>query len=274
MRIRLGHSPDPDDAFMFYGLANGKIDTGDYQIEHVLQDIQTLNERATRGELEITAMSLHAYAYVCNRYILTSCGGSFGRNYGPMIVAKRAFDPSELASKILAVPGEMTTAFLALRLICPKPNYRVMPFDQIISAVQSGQVDAGLIIHEGQLTYARAGLQCVLELGQWWQQLTNLPMPLGVNGIRRDLGMGVCKELSEILLSSIRYSLDNRQQAVRHALQYARDMEESLADRFVGMYVNDLTLNLGPTGQQGVQEMLRRGYQAGVIPNALPVEFV
>lgn len=274
MRIRLGHSPDPDDAFMFYGLATGRLDAGRYQVEHVLQDIQTLNERATRGELEITAISVHAYAYVRDRYVLTRCGGSFGRDYGPMLVAREPFDIAEIAARRIAVPGTMTSAFLALRLVSPELNYRVVPFDRILEAVAAGEADAGLIIHEGQLTYADAGLTCVLDLGRWWQQQTGLPLPLGANAIRRDLPPDVRRELADLLLASIRYSLEHRDAAVQHSLRYARDMGADLADRFVGMYVNDLTLDAGPDGTRGIEELLRRGHAAGLIPDALPVDFV
>ena len=194
MRIRLGHSPDPDDAFMFYGLATGQVDAGCFQIEHVLRNIQTLNEWALRGELEVTALSVHAYAHARGHYVLTRCGGSFGMDYGPMIVARQAFNAVELPYKTIAVPGTMTTAYLVLRLICKEPKIRVMPFDRIIQAVRDGQADAGLIIHEGQLTYEQAGLECVLDLGRWWQQATHLPLPLGANAVRRDLGPEVCRQ--------------------------------------------------------------------------------
>jgi 1,4-dihydroxy-6-naphthoate synthase len=274
MHIRLGHSPDPDDAFMFYGLASGKVDSGRYQIEHILEDIQTLNRRALNGELEITALSVHAYAYVRDKYVLTRCGGSFGRDYGPMIVARDLFDIIQIPHKTLAVPGEMTTAFLLLRLICKEPHYEVVRFDEIIPAVQAGAVDAGLIIHEGQLTYRQAGLECVMDLGKWWQLQTHLPLPLGVNAVRRDLGDTVCRELTDILLASIQYGLDHRAEAVEYALQFARDMEHDLADKFVGMYVNDLTVDAGPAGHKAIDELLRRGAQAGIIPNSLPVEWV
>lgn len=274
MRIRLGHSPDPDDAFMFYGLASGNVDPGRYEFEHVLQDIQTLNERAMRGDLEVTALSLHAYAYVKDRYVLTRCGGSFGLDYGPMLVGPEVFDIIQLPYKTVAVPGEMTTAFLLLRLIVKDPQYIVIPFDQIIPAVLEGRADAGLIIHEGQLTYAEAGLECIFDLGKWWYRSTQLPLPLGVNAIRRDLGPDVCRELSAILEASIRYGLAHRHEAVEHAMQYGRDLTVDQADKFVGMYVNELTVDAGPRGLESVVALLRAGASAKVIPDALPVEFV
>jgi len=275
MQIRLGHSPDPDDAFMFCGLATGEVDPGPYRIEHVTEDIQTLNERATRGELEMTALSLHAYAHVSDRYRLTRCGGSFGRNYGPIIVARRKLDPAHLAGRTIAIPGKLTTAYLLLRLFAPaRVNCRVVPFDRIIPAVAAGEADAGVIIHEGQLTYAAAGLQCVGDLGVWWEATTHLPLPLGVNAIRRDLPPPVASDLAGIFLASIRYGLDHRAEAVAYAMQFARDMESDLADKFIGMYVNDLTLDMGDTGQRGIEELLNRAAAAGVIPSRPEVEFV
>ncbi len=275
MHIRLGHSPDPDDAFMFYGLAAGKVDDGGYEVEHVIEDIQTLNERATRGELEVTAMSLHAWSYVADKYIMTPWGGSFGDNYGPMIVTGKPRELAEVPEMTLAVPGELTTAFLLLRLVAPDVKYKVIPFDRIIPAVQAGEVDGGVIIHEGQLTYAASGLHCVLDLGKWWNEQANgLPLPLGVNAIRRDLGVETCRKLSDVLAAGVQYSLDHRREAVAYAMKYARDMGEDLADKFIGMYVNDLTLDAGESGRAGIAELLRRGGDAGIIPQIPEIEFV
>lgn len=264
--LLLGHSPDPDDAFMFYALAKEKIDTRGWKFEHVLQDIQTLNERAMRGELDITAISIHAYAYVASNYALLRCGASMGLRYGPMIVAREAFDVSRLRELTVAVPGTMTSAFLALKLYIGEFPYEVVPFDEIIPAVQAGRYDAGLIIHEGQLTYGAAGLHKLLDLGEWWWEQTHLPLPLGGNAVRRDLGEEAIREISEIVRESIQYGLDHREEAVRYALQWARDMDTSLADQFIGMYVNDLTLDYGPTGCKAVEEFLRRAEEKKLVP--------
>ena len=274
--LTLGHSPDPDDAFMFYALAAGKIDTGRWAFKHVLQDIQTLNQRALRGELDITAISIHAYPYVKDRYALTHCGASMGDHYGPMVVARSArthpHSPQtidDLRGKRLAVPGEKTTAFLVLNLMLGQGNfdYEVVMFDQILDAVERGRYDAGLIIHEGQLTYARHGLDLVVDLGQWWYEQTDLPLPLGGNVIRRDLGPEALGEVAGILKRSIEYGLAHRGEAVEYALQFARDMGHDLADRFVGMYVNDWTLDLGPTGRAAVVELLTRAHAANLTPH-------
>ncbi len=275
-RLLLGHSPDPDDAFMFYGLATGRVDSGRWQFEHILQDIQTLNERAMRGELHITAISIHAYPHVAGRYALTSCGSSMGDGYGPMIVARRPMDVAALKGKRIAVPGRMTTAFLALNLLLGKDSFQheVVMFDQILAHVADGKADAGLIIHEGQLTYQNNKLHCVLDLGVWWKELTGLPLPLGGNAIRRDLGERNMHEIAEIIKDSIQYSLDHRDEAVQHAMQYARDMNQSLADRFVGMYVNQWTLDYGDKGREAVRELLRRGHAAGLVPDPGRIDFV
>ena len=273
--LRLGHSPDPDDAFMFYGLATGKLPSGRYQFEHILQDIQTLNERATRGELEITAVSLHAYPYIRDRYALMACGCSMGDDYGPMVVAKRRMDVDELKKVRIAIPGKLTTAFLTLQLLLGKDlDTVVVPFDQILDYVQRGAADAGLIIHEGQLTYQNNGLVCSVDLGAWWLKKTGLPLPLGVNVIRRDLGDEVMREVTAILKASIAYSLEHRDAAIRHALQYARDMNTQLADRFVGMYVNHWTLDFGPRGREAVRAILDAGSRAGLVPACETVEFI
>ncbi len=274
--LRLGHSPDPDDAFMFYGLAAGRIPTGRWRFEHVLQDIQTLNERALRGELEITAISIHAYPYVAARYALTHCGCSMGDGYGPMVVTREPMEIDALRGLRIAVPGTMTTAFLVLNLLLGRDGFshEVVAFDRIIDHVAAGRADAGLIIHEGQLTYRDRGLHCVIDLGQWWRSQTGRPLPLGGNVIRRDLGPDNMREISGILRESIRYGLDHRAEAVRHALQYARDMSERLADEFVGMYVNRWTVDYGEQGRQAVRELLTRGCQAGLVPDAGEIDFV
>ncbi len=273
-QFTLGHSPDPDDAFMFYGMAKGKIDTGDRRYQHILQDIETLNRRAERSELDITAISLHAYAYVCENYALMPCGASIGDGYGPIVVSRNRMALDALKSHTIAIPGTMTTAFLALQLCVGKVEYEVMPFDEIIPAVAEGRVECGLIIHEGQLTYAEAGLFDVVDVGVWWKQETGLPLPLGANAVLRSHGPELMGLMGRDLLASIRYGLDNRKPAVEHSLAYARDMNEELADRFVGMYVNDYTLDFGPEGRKGVEELLTRGFDAGLIPRRPEVEFV
>lgn len=270
---------------MFYGLARDKIQTGPYRFEHVLQDIQTLNQRARRAELEITAISIHAYPYVAQRYALTSCGSSMGDQYGPMVVCRQAeaesFGPHPIESlrgKRIAIPGELTTAFLALQLCLGKAtqafDYEVVMFDQIPNRVRSGEVDAGLIIHEGQLTYQQSGLHKLLDLGEWWHQKTRLPLPLGGNCIRKDLGPQVMQEVTDILKQSIQYSLDHRPEAVEYALQFGRDLDRNLADRFVGMYVNHWTLDYGPRGREAISRLLAQGAAAGLVPEVGPIEFV
>jgi 1,4-dihydroxy-6-naphthoate synthase len=277
--IRVGHSPDPDDAFMFHALANGKIDTGNLEFRHELVDIETLNQRARRGELELTAVSIHAYAYLTDRYLLCPCGASMGDDYGPMVVARRASSLADLRRKTIAVPGTLTSAFLALRLCLGQFEFVVVPFDEILDAVESGQrngqpVDAGLIIHEGQLTYGERGLSLVVDLGNWWKGETGLPLPLGANAVRKDLGEGTIREVNRLLKASIEYALDHRREALDYALQFGRDLDRGQADRFVGMYVNDWTLDFGPRGREAVREFLRRGHEAGVIPHAVEPEFV
>jgi 1,4-dihydroxy-6-naphthoate synthase len=273
--ITVGHSPDPDDAFMFYALAHNKLDTGDLQFRHELQDIETLNRRALRGELEVTAVSIHAYASLLDKYALLPSGCSMGDRYGPMVVAREPMKVEELPGVRLAVPGTMTTAFLALRLLLPRGfAYEVVPFDEILPAVEAGRFDAGLIIHEGQLTFQNQGLHLIVDLGVWWQEKTGLPLPLGGNVVRRDLGIDVMRQISRLLKESIRYALDHRSAALDYALKYARDMDKGLADRFVGMYVNDWTLDYGPRGREAVRRLLDEGYKAGVIPSPVAVEFV
>jgi len=273
--ITVGHSPDPDDAFMFYALAHDKIDTGNLQFRHELQDIETLNRRALRGELEVTAVSIHAYAHLLDKYALLPSGCSMGDRYGPMVVASKALSLADLKKVKIAVPGTMTTAFLALRLLLPEGfSYDVLPFDQIIGSVAEGRHEAGLIIHEGQLTFQNQGLKLVIDLGLWWQDRTGLPLPLGGNVVRRDLGQDTIRQISRLLKESIHYSLDHRQEALTYALQYARDMDRGLADRFVGMYVNEWTLDYGARGREAVRRLLAEGHRAGVIPSAVNVEFV
>ncbi|MEO6182285.1 MAG: MqnA/MqnD/SBP family protein [Verrucomicrobiota bacterium] len=278
-KLTLGHSPDPDDAFMFYALAKNLIPTHGFSFEHILQDIQTLNERATRGELDISAISIHAYAYVSDKYALLPSGASMGDGYGPMLVSKTMFNRAEIAQKKIAVPGTMTSAFLALQLWLEKPaaqiNYVVVPFDQIFSIVHSGKAEVGLIIHEGQLTYQKEGLVVCQDLGKWWgEENEKLPLPLGGNAIHKKFDSETRKVISEILTESIQYSLDHREEAVEHALQFARDMGRDLADKFVGMYVNHWTLDYGERGRKSIRLFLDRAYEQGLIPHRQELEFV
>jgi len=263
---------------MFYALAQDPplIPTGDFRFQHELQDIQTLNQRALRGELEITAISIHAYPYVADKYALTSCGSSMGDNYGPMIVTRAPMKLEELRGKTIAIPGKLTTAYLALQLAMGKGTFRetVVPFDEILPYVEAGQADAGLIIHEGQLTYGRLGLHLVVDLGKWWFEQTQLPLPLGGNCIRKDLGRDVCQQVTDILKQSIQYSLDHRKQAVEYALKYGRDLNAKLADQFVGMYVNHWTLDYGPRGRQAITTLLSRAAAAGIVPPIGEIDIV
>ena len=277
--LTLGHSPDPDDAFMFYGLAKDLIPAQGYRFEHILQDIQTLNERATRGELDISAVSIHAYAYVSDKYALLPSGASMGDGYGPMLVAKQKFSREEVARKKIAVPGTMTSAFLALQLWLGKPakefNYIVVPFDQIFQAVREGRADIGLIIHEGQLTYQNEGLVVCEDLGVGWgRENDGLPLPLGGNVIHKRFDPATRKSISDILTASIQFSLDHRPEAVQHALQYARDMGRDLADKFVGMYVNHWTLDYGERGRESIRRFLGRAFDEKLIPHRQELEFV
>ena len=276
MLIRLAHSPDPDDAFMFYGLATGAVDPGPYEFEHILEDIQTLNERALRGVYEMTAISIHAYPHVADKYQLTTCGSSMGDDYGPMIVTREPATIEQLRGKTIAVPGLMTTAYLVLQLLLGKDSFtpRVVMFDQIPDEVAGGKVDAGLLIHEGQLTYAAQGLALVVDLGTWWMGRTGLPLPLGGNVVRRDLGEKVCREIAQIMKTSIRYSLEHREEAVEYALKFGRGLDEQLADRFVGMYVNEWTLDYGPRGRAAVRRLLAEGAAAGLLPEVGEIKFV
>ncbi len=277
--IRVGHSPDPDDAFMFYALARDKIDTGRYRFEHELVDIETLNRRAVRGELELTAISIHAYAHLAEQYVLCSCGASMGDDYGPIVVARESRSVEDLADATIAVPGTWTSAFLALRLRLGRDfSYRVVPFDQILDVVAQGThdgrpIDAGLVIHEGQLTYGAASLQLVEDLGKWWKSETGLPLPLGANALRRDLGEETMRDVQRLLKESIQYALDHREDALAYALQFGRGLDEAAADRFVGMYVNEWTLDFGDAGRESVRLLLQRGHAAGMVPLVRP-EFV
>ena len=279
MKLTLGHSPDPDDAFMFYALAKHLLPTPGYEFEHILQDIQTLNERATRAELDITAISIHAYAYVLKDYALLRSGASMGDNYGPMIVGPKKLSRAELLTRKIAVPGLMTSAFLTLQLYLGVPkeklNYIVVPFDQNFDALARGEAEAGLIIHEGQLTYAGEGLALSADLGQWWFAETGgLPLPLGGNAVKKSLGPKAIAELSDILYASIKYGLEHRAAGVEHALPLGRGLDRALADKFIGMYVNELTLDYGERGKKGVREFLDRAHHAGLIPAPVELEFV
>lgn len=278
--IRVGHSPDPDDAFMFHALANDKIPTGNLRFTHELQDIETLNRRALNGELEVTAVSLHAYAFLLDKYALLPSGCSMGDRYGPMVVARKPLKIDDLPGLTIAVPGTLTTAFLTLKLLyeslgaSDKLQFAVVPFDEILAAVEAGKYDAGLIIHEGQLTFQNQGLHLVVDLGVWWHDRTGLPLPLGGNVIRKDLGPATMSEVSRLLKLSIEYGLEHRHEALAHALQYARDMDVTLADKFVGMYVNDWTLDYGDRGRAAVRMLLDEAHRAGVIPAPVAIEFV
>jgi 1,4-dihydroxy-6-naphthoate synthase len=285
MLLQLGHSPDPDDAFMFYGLARDKFPTGRYRFQHVLQDIETLNHRARRGELEITAISIHAYPYVSDKYALTSCGSSMGDGYGPMVIAKQPASLDSLKGKTIAIPGELTTAFLSLQLCIGKGvkkessrkgdfYYQTVHFDQIPAYVRDGKADAGLIIHEGQLTYRTLGLHLLVDLGVWWKAKTGLPLPLGGNCIRKDLGAQTMQEVTNIIRQSIQYSLDHRPEAVEYSLQFGRDLNKQLADQFVGMYVNHWTLDYGDRGRAAITRLLKEGAAAGLVPDTGEIQYV
>ena len=295
--IRLGHSPDPDDAFMFYGLASGGVDPGPFQFEHILRDIQTLNDWAVQAKLEVTAISVHAYPYVQEGYAILATGASMGANqlasyvpdqpgptpqrpsdpagpHGPLLVAAQPMPLDALSRKTIAIPGEMTSAYLALQLALGPVNYRVIKFDQILEAVSQGQVDAGLIIHEGQITYQQHNLHCLLDLGQWWFEQTQLPLPLGCNIIRRDLGADACSHISQILRDSIEYGLTHRPEAIRYAMKHGRGLDPEKTDRFVGMYVNEWTRDYGPNGRQAVAELLKRACDANLAPQTTQLDFV
>ncbi|MDX2177441.1 MAG: MqnA/MqnD/SBP family protein [Candidatus Sumerlaeia bacterium] len=275
-QLTLGHSPDPDDAFMFYGMACGAVGAPDLAFEHILQDIQTLNERALREELDISAISIHAYAYVTGKYALLPCGASMGDNYGPLVIAREPLEPADLRRKVVAVPGLMTSAFLSLALYLGTKDfsYKVVPFDEIMDAVRAGDADCGLLIHEGQLTWKSEGFHKVVDLGEWWHDRTGgLPLPLGANVVRKSLGPELIARLKTILMDSIEYGLKNRQPALRHSMQWGRGLDEGLTDRFVGMYVNELTRDFGDRGRAGVERFLAEAHAAGLIPEPVALEF-
>jgi 1,4-dihydroxy-6-naphthoate synthase len=275
-RVRVGHSPDPDDAFMFYGIAAGKVDTAGLRIVQVLEDIESLNRRALRGELEVSAVSIHAYAHLADRYALMSCGASMGDGYGPCLVARSPLTVADLRSRTIAVPGTLTSAFLCLQLLLGREfAFQVMPFDKILDAVCAGRVDAGLIIHEGQLTYGSHGLSLVADLGVWWGERTGgLPLPLGANVVRRDLGAENMGTLTRVLRDSIDYGLDCRENALEYALGFGRGLDDELTDRFVGMYVNELTRDYGERGRKAIERFLDEGAAAGLVPRVGPLEFI
>ena len=272
--ITVAHSPDSDDAFMFYGLATNKLETEGLKFEHTLQDIQTLNEAARKGVYDVTAISFHAYAYVADKYALLPHGASIGDKYGPIVVTKELRDADEIGSMKIAIPGELTSAYLALKIFNPGFEHVVVPFDKIIDAVQNGDVDAGLLIHEGQLFYHELGLHKILDLGEWWHDKTGLPLPMGGNVIRRELGHDLMQKVSKHLHQSIVYSMENREDALAYAMQFARDMKPELADRFVAMWVNDLTLDYGDRGREAVRRLLAEGHKAGIIPHQVQIDFV
>ncbi len=270
--LTLAHSPDPDDAFMFYALAQERIDSDNLRFQHVLADIETLNQKALRSTYDVTAISFHAYAYLRDRYRLLRCGASFGDGYGPLLVARAPLAPADLGKKRVAVPGTLTSAYLLLKLFAPEVETTAMQFDRIAAAVAAGEAEAGLLIHEGQLTYVGAGLHKVVDLGEWWKQQTGLPVPLGGNAIRRELEPELVGRIAAVLERSIRYALDHRPEALAHALQYGRGLSTELGDKFVGMYVNRWTLDCGPDGRRSIQLLLDRAHQAQLIPAAVQVE--
>jgi 1,4-dihydroxy-6-naphthoate synthase len=273
--IRVGHSPDSDDAFMFYALAHDRLDTGGLRFVHQLEDIETLNRRATRGELEVSAVSIHAFAHVADRYALLSSGSSMGDRYGPTLITRTPQTLEDLKHRTIAVPGKLTTAYLTLQLCLGKDvPVVVMPFDQILPAVTDGRAEAGLIIHEAQLYYDQHGLYRVVDLGQWWYEQTGLPLPLGGNVVRKDLGDELIGRIARLLKQSILYALEHRREALEYALQYARDLDPALADRFVGMYVNEWTVDYGPRGREAVRTLLDRATEMGLVPGPLDVQFV
>ncbi|MGE5127642.1 MAG: menaquinone biosynthesis family protein [Betaproteobacteria bacterium] len=274
MKVTIAHSPDSDDAFMFYGLARGGVPTGELDVSHVLADIETLNRQAQEGRHEVTAISFHAYPHVADKYALMPCGGSVGDGYGPLLVARQPLDPRRLAGRTVAVPGTLTSAYLALQLFAPGVATRVVPFDRILEEVRERRADVGLVIHEGQLTYGGEGLYKVIDLGAWWKDETGLPLPLGGNAVRRDLGPELMARLTRLVRETVRHSLAHRPQALEYAMSFARGMDPAVADRFVGMWVNEMTLDLGERGRRAVQEFLDRGHAAGLLPRRVVVDFV
>ena len=273
--IHIAHSPDSDDAFMFYGLATNKVRVPGYRFHHTLTDIETLNHKAmTEQTYDVTAVSFHAYPYIQDNYAIMACGGSMGENYGPMVVSSKPYTTDEMRHLRIAVPGTLTSAYLALKLYAPEIETATVPFDKIIPAIQAGEFDAGLIIHEGQLTYARDGLRKILDLGVWWRELTGLPLPLGGNAIRRSLGGDAQLITTNALRDSIQHALDHREAALEYAMQFARDLDSASANRFVGMYVNERTLNYGDDGREAIRKFLEMGYERGIIPHRAQVDFI
>ena len=272
--ITIGHSPDPDDAFMFYALTHGKLDTGGLKIKHHIAGIEELNHKAVEGELEVSALSVHAYGYTMDKYALLKCGGSFGDGVGPIVVAKKKMEIGELADDRIAVPGTMTSAYLLLKLLLLNFKFEVIPFDKIMDAVLSGEVDAGLLIHEGQLTYKKLGLRKIVDLGEWWQEDMNLPLPLGVNVVRKDLGTESMQHIAKLMRQSIDYALAHREEAVAYAMKYGRGMDAGTTDKFVGMYVNQWTVDMGKDGRTAISQLLTRGYHAALLPRPVHLEFV
>ena len=272
--ITIGHSPDPDDAFMFYALTHGKLDTGGLKIKHLITDIETLNHKAVEGELEVTALSVHAYGYTMDKYALLKCGGSFGDGVGPIVVAKKKMEIGELADDRIAVPGTMTTAYLLLKLLLINFKFEVVPFDKIMDAVLNGEVDAGLLIHEGQLTHKKHGLRKIVDLGAWWQADMNLPLPLGVNAVRKDLGDATLRQIAGLMRQSIEYALAHRDEAVAYAMKYGRGMDVVTTNKFIGMYVNKWTVEMGEDGRSAISQLLTRGYHAALLPRPVHLGFV
>ena len=272
--LRLAHSPDSDDAFMFYALATGKVRLPGVKFTHILSDIETLNRAAHQETYDITALSFYGYSFVADKYVLLDCGASFGEGYGPIVVSSHPIKKTELAGRKIAIPGEMTTSYLALKLFEPNVETVTMPFDKILDAVQAKEVEAGLLIHEGQLLFSQIGLHRVVDLGQWWQETTGLPLPLGANAIRRRLGPDMGRKVARVIRDSVSYALEHRESALDYALQFARDMDPQLADKFIGMYVNRWTLDYGEEGRHAVRELLARGAAVGLVPSSFKVEFL
>jgi 1,4-dihydroxy-6-naphthoate synthase len=274
LSLRLAHSPDSDDAFMFYALATGKVRLPGVKFEHILSDIESLNQAARKETYDVTAVSFYGYTFVADKYVLLNCGASFGENYGPIVISSHPIKKTELAGRKIAIPGTLTTSYLALKLFEPDVETITMPFDKILPAVQAKEVEAGLLIHEGQLLFSQVGLHRVVDLGQWWHETTGLPLPLGANAVLRSLGADVGRQVSKIIRESVTYALDHREAAVEYALQFARDMDPVLADKFIGMYVNRWTLDYGEEGRRAVRELLSRGADAGLVPRSFEVEFL
>jgi 5,8-dihydroxy-2-naphthoate synthase len=272
--LRLAHSPDSDDAFMFYALATGKVRLPGVKFTHILSDIESLNQAAHEEKYDVTALSFYGYAFVADKYLLLDCGASFGEGYGPIVVASRPIKKNDLAGRKIAIPGTLTTSYLALKLFEPNVETVTMPFDKILGAVQAKEVEAGLLIHEGQLLFSQIGLHRVVDLGQWWHESTGLPLPLGANAIRRRLGPEMGLQVARVIRESVSYALEHREPAVEYALQFARDMDPELADKFIGMYVNSRTLDYGEEGRRAVRELLARGAAVGLVPSSFKVEFL